>query len=83
MPLWVGLQEQLALKKIDLRHNKIGDEGANALAESLKTNSSLMFLLLSFNQIGPAGEHALLNALKMNSTISSTSLFDHWWWMTP
>jgi len=50
---------------IDLRHNQLGDAGAQAIAEALKdTNCKVTEINLSSNQIGYAGAHAIAKALK-------------------
>ncbi len=64
--------------------NQIGKEGAEALADALKTNSSLQTLNLSSeyygrrgaaaNQIGNEGAEALVDALKTNSSIQTLNL---------
>jgi Ran GTPase-activating protein (RanGAP) involved in mRNA processing and transport len=57
---------------LDLSYNSIGDDGAKALAEALKTNSTLTTLDLQNNSIGPDGAKALAEALKTNSTVTIT-----------
>jgi hypothetical protein len=49
--------------------NQIGDAGAVALADALKTNTSVTVITLGDNQIGDAGVVALANALKTNTTV--------------
>jgi hypothetical protein len=39
--------------------NKIGDSGAVALADALKTNTSVTKIRLNYNKIGPDGKRAL------------------------
>ena len=47
----------------------MGDPGAQALAESLKINTTLRELLLEQNNIGAAGAEALAETLKTNSSL--------------
>ncbi|OAQ28114.1 hypothetical protein K457DRAFT_1877166 [Linnemannia elongata AG-77] len=49
--------------------NLIGDNGAQALSNALKTNSTLTTLDLEDNLIGPIGAQALSEALKTNCTL--------------
>ncbi|KAJ3336471.1 hypothetical protein HDU93_002793, partial [Gonapodya sp. JEL0774] len=51
--------------------NSIGEAGATAFAEVLKTNSTLTSLNLYSNCIGEAGARALAEALKTNSSLMS------------
>ncbi|KAF8927272.1 hypothetical protein BGZ58_010520 [Dissophora ornata] len=46
------------------------DSGAQALAEALKANSTLVTLFLYQNSIGCSGAQALAEALKVNSTLA-------------
>jgi NLR family CARD domain-containing protein 3 len=52
-----------------LWHNHIGDEGAMALAEALKVDSTLEVLFLANNNIGEKGATALAEALKHHSSL--------------
>ena len=47
--------------------NSVGDEGAKALAEALKTNTALTSLGLDEDSIGVEGGKALAEALKKNA----------------
>eukprot|EP00435_Cladocopium_sp_Y103_P074507 s374_g49.t1 len=60
---------------LDLRSNEIGDQGVEALAESLKSNGSLKELALGGNSIGDRGAEAVAEGLKSNG-----SLKDLWLW---
>jgi hypothetical protein len=51
--------------------NRIGDAGAAALSEALKSNATLTSLSLAGNRIGDAGAAALSEALKSNATLTS------------
>ena len=54
---------------LDLYDNNIGDEGATALAEALKENTTLTTLNLASNKIGDEGATALAEALKENKNL--------------
>ncbi|KAF8925557.1 hypothetical protein BGZ47_003198, partial [Haplosporangium gracile] len=62
---------------LDLRSNFIGPNGAQALSEALKTNSTLTSLNLN-NSIEDNGAVALSEALKTNSTLTELSLMHNW-----
>ncbi|KAF9390109.1 hypothetical protein CPB97_009911 [Podila verticillata] len=51
-----------------------GDNGAQALAEALKTNSTLTTLDLQINKIGDKGAQELAETLKINSTLTTLDL---------
>ena len=63
---------------LNLRGNEIGQEGAPALAEVLKVNTSLQSLNLQavnkYIRIGQAGAQALAEALKVNTSLQSLNL---------
>jgi len=50
--------------------NNIGDEGAKALAELLKTNTTLVKLCLPTNKIGDEGARMMCESLKINTTLT-------------
>ncbi|KAI9016709.1 kinase-like domain-containing protein [Hyaloraphidium curvatum] len=56
-----------SLTQLDLHNNSIGDEGAIAIADALKTNSTLEYLWLG-NAVGDAGTGAFAELLKAKST---------------
>ena len=56
------------LTKIDLWGNKIGVEGAKAIGEALKVNTSLTKINLRYNNIGDEGGKAIREALKVNTS---------------
>ncbi|NGX62383.1 MAG: hypothetical protein K940chlam9_01880, partial [Chlamydiae bacterium] len=63
---------------LDLKYNNIGDNGANAIAESLKVNAYLTSLNLSNNNIGDNGANAIAESLKVNTYLTSLYLeFNH------
>ena len=45
----------------------IGDDGASAIADALKTNATLVRLYLNNNCIGDDGANALADALRVNT----------------
>ena len=54
--------------------NKIGDEGAKALAKALETNTTLEKMCLTVNKIGDEGAKALADALSMNTSLKMLTL---------
>jgi len=62
------------LKALNLSGNRIGAEGAKALAEALKGNETLTMLNLENNNIGEKGAKALAEALKGNETLTMLNL---------
>jgi len=58
-----------------LMRNEIEDTGAVALADALKTNTSVTTIILSNNNIGDAGAAALADTLKTNISVTEISLF--------
>lgn len=64
------LQHNTNIQALSLSGNKIGTEGACALAEVLRTNNNIISLEMSFNKPlfeSPDGVNALLAALKQNT----------------
>jgi Ran GTPase-activating protein (RanGAP) involved in mRNA processing and transport len=59
---------------IYLSDNKIGDEGAAALADALKVNTFVTTIYLSRNEIGIEGAAALADALKVNMSVTTGNL---------
>jgi Ran GTPase-activating protein (RanGAP) involved in mRNA processing and transport len=53
---------------LDLQRTSIIDEGAEYIAEMLKTNTTLRFLLLSYNEISDIGVQHLANVLTHHNT---------------
>ncbi|MGH9344386.1 MAG: hypothetical protein ACRD19_11575 [Terriglobia bacterium] len=53
---------------------RLGDEGARALAQALKVNRTLTALNLAGNRIEDSGARALADALKSNKTLVSLDL---------
>jgi hypothetical protein len=63
-----------ALRSLNFCSNQIGDEGALALGEALKLNSTLTYLQLGQNNISNKGALALGSALESNPVLTSLSL---------
>jgi len=59
---------------LELANNKIGNEGASALAEGLQTNTTITVLNLANNKIGNEGASALAQVLQTNTTITVLDL---------
>ncbi|KJE93353.1 hypothetical protein CAOG_004154 [Capsaspora owczarzaki ATCC 30864] len=57
-----------------LIHRRIGDAGAQVIAEELKRNATLARLGLIESQIGDAGARAIAEALTVNTTLITLSL---------
>ena len=65
------------LTTINLSYKDIGAAGAQALAEALKTNTSVTTINLHYNNIGDAGSQALAKALKTNTSVTTIYLFEN------
>ena len=50
-----------------MSHNNIGDDGAKAIAESLKVNPVLTKLYLQYNNMGETGKKAMHDTVKDRS----------------
>jgi len=59
------------IKRLTLRGNCIGPQGAQALASMLEENTCLESVSLEWNQMGNAGALAMANALTKNHTLRS------------
>lgn len=57
------------LKELNLKRNKISDEGAKVLAVALKTNTSLEMIDLRCNNIVYKGASCLMEAFEKSSTL--------------
>ena len=55
-------------------NNKIGTEGAKAVADALRVNGVVATLDLSFNNISPEGAIAIAEALKVNGGLTALDL---------
>jgi len=68
------LKSDVNVKRITLRGNCIGAQGAMALAGMLEVNTAIVSLSLEWNQIGSAGATALAAALAKNRSITHLDL---------
>lgn len=59
---------------LDLRNNRISQEGAHILASGLKVNKGLTVLDLQWNSIGTVGGKSLLDALEKNRRLQKLHL---------
>lgn len=64
-----------SVTSLDLRHNYIGNAGAEALAEVLQYNTTLTHLDLRDNQISDRGAAALATAIIDNTTLTDLDLW--------
>lgn len=62
---------------LTLLHCNVGDSGAVALAEVLKSKPNLRILQLSMNNIGDEGVTALAELLKTNTTLEALHMTDN------
>ena len=62
---------------MDLGDNKIGAEGARAMAQGLATNTTLTSMDLSTSGVGAEGARALAQVLATNTTLTSMDLGDN------
>ena len=72
-PGWDGWTFDL-IRQLYLNENQVGSEGALALGEASKINSTVTTLIFEVNQIGDEGAIALGEALKINSTVTILNL---------
>lgn len=59
----------MMLKHLDLSWNGFGNEGALAMGEALKFNSSLVYLNLNNNRLNNEGVSMLCRGLEANDTL--------------
>jgi hypothetical protein len=69
-----SLYETDEMRNVDLSDADIDDEGASALADALKVNTSATSVELDYNQLGAEGASALAGALKVNMTLTSIDI---------
>ena len=62
------------LTTLRLNVNKIGAEGAKAIAEALKVNAVVTTLFLGVNNIGVEGAKAIAEALKVNAVLTELDI---------
>eukprot|EP00511_Aplanochytrium_stocchinoi_P011954 CAMPEP_0204875770 /NCGR_PEP_ID=MMETSP1348-20121228/46820_1 /ASSEMBLY_ACC=CAM_ASM_000700 /TAXON_ID=215587 /ORGANISM="Aplanochytrium stocchinoi, Strain GSBS06" /LENGTH=757 /DNA_ID=CAMNT_0052032375 /DNA_START=59 /DNA_END=2329 /DNA_ORIENTATION=- len=64
----------ISLKVLNLEGNKLGDLGAENIANALKDNKSLVALCLAKNQISKVGAQHIADALQVNQTLQNLDL---------
>jgi len=57
------LEVNSTLKELDIRNNRIGPEGASAVARAMKSNTGLCSIDIRWNEIGTKGGNAFLQSL--------------------
>ena len=57
------------MAELNLNENNMGDQGAEQIADALKTNTTLRKLELGLNYITDVGAKSLLEALEANTTL--------------
>lgn len=62
-------QENLSIKRLNLSWNGFGNEGALAMAEALKFNSTLQWLDMSNNRVTNEGAFMLAKGVEINDSI--------------
>jgi hypothetical protein len=67
----------LCLTYLHLRIVDVCDDGAIALASSLKSNTTLDKLVLANNRIGDTSAHAFADALRSNTTLAKLKLYQN------
>eukprot|EP01012_Entosiphon_sulcatum_P051269 TRINITY_DN7040_c0_g1_i4.p1 TRINITY_DN7040_c0_g1~~TRINITY_DN7040_c0_g1_i4.p1 ORF type:complete len:403 (+),score=57.37 TRINITY_DN7040_c0_g1_i4:519-1727(+) len=70
-------QPACVLCEVQLKGNRIGDAGAQYLANALHTNTTIKVLELQSNGIGPIGTAILCNALYQNTTVHALNFNDN------
>ncbi|GBG31450.1 NACHT, LRR and PYD domains-containing protein 1 [Hondaea fermentalgiana] len=76
----IRLMQEIAnsatLVRLDLRGNHIATDGAEAIANALRTNRTLRFLSLEWNRIGACdgGVRSLASSLEINQTLQDLDL---------
>lgn len=68
------LNDELQLKNLSLRSNRISDIGGKAIGLALKSNHTMLSLNLFDNKIGIDAVEAIAEGLKVNSTLVSLSM---------
>ncbi len=65
---------QHSITFLDLSHNAVRTQGANAIAQLLQYSKSLVHLELGWNGIGPSGSSAIEKSLQKNTNITFLGL---------
>lgn len=68
------LRTGTAIRRLELRENKISTDGARYLAEALSADPSLQYLDLSFNRLGDEAAAFIAAALERNTRLQSLIL---------
>ena len=66
----------ICLEELDIRHNSLGDHGAELLSEGITNTKTLRVLNISNNNIGPPGTTAIANALSENTSLEELCMCD-------
>jgi Ran GTPase-activating protein (RanGAP) involved in mRNA processing and transport len=62
------------MQSVDLQYSSIDDDGAIAVADALKMNTSVTKINLSWNKFSDEGATALAGALRVNTTVTKIDL---------
>jgi Ran GTPase-activating protein (RanGAP) involved in mRNA processing and transport len=65
------------IRSVDLTRTHIDDEGAVALADALKANTSVTNMNLGGNKIGDEGASALADAIEANTSLTNIDLCEN------
>ncbi|KAF1981160.1 leucine rich repeat protein-like protein [Aulographum hederae CBS 113979] len=72
----LGLKKNTSLRSLFVRHQKLGHQGADALAEALRSNSTLEELHCGQNEIPLSSFTNLVDAIEGNTTLLSFPTMD-------
>ncbi|UJR35786.1 hypothetical protein I4U23_028534 [Adineta vaga] len=75
--IFEALRTATMITHLDLRYNRISDEGAGLLANFLINDQYISILNLQGNDIHRKGTQSIANSLKTNTALSSLSLADN------
>ncbi len=65
---------QRSITFLDLSHNQVRTQGANAISNLIQCSNSLVHLELGWNAIGPSGSAAIEKSLQKNSNVTFLGL---------
>ena len=68
------LQKESAVAELDLSHQRLCDDQAQAITRALRVNKTVIGVNLGENQIGDAGAQSLEGAIKLNKTVTKILL---------